>query len=65
MVSIELESKAYWGLCGELQTLSAEAREALLMATRVADTTRRRVVCSQRAADEIHLKAIVIERRVA
>jgi hypothetical protein len=65
MISFELESKAYWSLCGELETLSKGAREAILLATRLPDTTRRRLVCSQQVADEIHLRAIVIERRIA
>jgi len=53
MISFELESDTYWTMRQDATSLSQEATIAIASATRVPETTRRRVTCRRTVAAEI------------
>lgn len=53
MIVIELEADAYWPIRDEATSLSEEAKAVIHSATSVFGTTRRRIECSQRVAEEL------------
>lgn len=53
MITFELDADIFWILRQDVTRLPRDATLAVSSATRVPETTRRRVTCSRRAAEEL------------